>query len=65
MFLSLQIYWPPLPGQKEECFRKGKDPVVSDQLLEKVPDEFAVVSNSTLMTYFKNEFTFTSTRKVR
>ena len=24
-----QIYWPPLPGQKEECFQKGKDPVVS------------------------------------
>ncbi|XP_074952372.1 semaphorin-3G isoform X1 [Phalacrocorax aristotelis] len=21
-----QIYWPPLPGQTEECFRKGKDP---------------------------------------
>ncbi|XP_007425961.1 semaphorin-3G-like, partial [Python bivittatus] len=20
-----EIYWPPLPGQKEECFRKGKD----------------------------------------
>lgn len=24
-----QIYWPPLPGQTEECFRKGKDPGVS------------------------------------
>lgn len=24
-----QIYWPPLPGQTEECFRKGKDPRVS------------------------------------
>lgn len=24
-----QIYWPPLPGQTEECFRKGKDPAVS------------------------------------
>ncbi|XP_077181982.1 semaphorin-3G [Paroedura picta] len=22
-----EIYWPSLPGQKEECFRKGKDPV--------------------------------------
>uniref|UniRef100_A0A8D0FXC9 Semaphorin 3G n=1 Tax=Sphenodon punctatus TaxID=8508 RepID=A0A8D0FXC9_SPHPU len=22
-----QIYWPPLPGQKEECFQKGKDPM--------------------------------------
>ncbi|NWS13614.1 SEM3G protein, partial [Pachyramphus minor] len=21
-----EIYWPPLPGQTEECFRKGKDP---------------------------------------
>uniref|UniRef100_A0A674K847 Semaphorin 3G n=1 Tax=Terrapene triunguis TaxID=2587831 RepID=A0A674K847_9SAUR len=21
-----EIYWPPLPGQKEECFQKGKDP---------------------------------------
>ncbi|NXX51741.1 SEM3G protein, partial [Tricholaema leucomelas] len=21
-----EVYWPPLPGQTEECFRKGKDP---------------------------------------
>lgn len=28
-FCVFQVYWPPLPGQTEECFRKGKDPGVS------------------------------------
>lgn len=28
-----QIYWPPRPGQMEECFQKGKDPGVSFSVL--------------------------------
>lgn len=24
-----QVLWPPQPGQREECVRKGRDPLVS------------------------------------